>query len=377
MSSAVAAASDISDLRPGPLLLVSSALLSMPLWISALRETSEFAAAAAPVVGCAVGLVTLYKTRRGQRNGERLKRRFFARLKESTSELLAKPGARSGLLLIVLAVFAAVAHFLPGRRSDVTPLALLSAQPVPARPRRKSDDDAGEDGEADAVDDPAAPSWYRAALALKGTHEGTKRKPNPVVQAMFTDAGHPEIKDTTATPWCAVFVSSVMLRSGYAIGPSMMARSFLNWGEPCKSRLGCVVVMWRGSPDSSSGHVGFLVQETDTHVYVLGGNQSDKVSVARFPRSRVLGYRWPRKPSELRTARRAVTAATAAAGSAVSTAVVIADQLAPVQMPLQQIGTPGAISLAAKVALGCAVVAFVAAVFAAARRIQDYYKDGV
>ncbi len=40
-------------------------------------------------------------------------------------------------------------------------------------------------------------------------------------------------------------------------------------------------------------HVGFAVGQDDTHFYVLGGNQSDAVTVARIAKSRFLGARWP------------------------------------------------------------------------------------
>jgi hypothetical protein len=33
--------------------------------------------------------------------------------------------------------------------------------------------------------------------------------------------------------------------------------------------------------------------QDDTHFYVLGGNQSDAVTIARIAKSRILGARWP------------------------------------------------------------------------------------
>ena len=52
---------------------------------------------------------------------------------------------------------------------------------------------------------------------------------------------------------------------------------------------GSVLVFERGS----GGHVGFAVGQDDTHFYVIGGNQSDAVTVARIAKSRLLGARWP------------------------------------------------------------------------------------
>jgi hypothetical protein len=49
-----------------------------------------------------------------------------------------------------------------------------------------------------------------------------------------------------------------------------------------------------GTP--SQGHVGLVVAANAAHVWMIGGNQSDQVSIARFPRSDFLGFRWPIDP---------------------------------------------------------------------------------
>ena len=50
-----------------------------------------------------------------------------------------------------------------------------------------------------------------------------------------------------------------------------------------------VLIFSRGS----GGHVGFAIGQDDAHFYVLGGNQSDAVTIARVAKSRLLGARWP------------------------------------------------------------------------------------
>lgn len=52
---------------------------------------------------------------------------------------------------------------------------------------------------------------------------------------------------------------------------------------------GAVLIFERGS----GGHVGFAIGQDDTHFHVLGGNQSDAVTIARIAKSRLLGARWP------------------------------------------------------------------------------------
>ncbi len=54
-------------------------------------------------------------------------------------------------------------------------------------------------------------------------------------------------------------------------------------------RIGAITILSRGNnPDA--GHVGFWIGETAEGPVLLGGNQSDRESVAPFARSCLLGY---------------------------------------------------------------------------------------
>jgi hypothetical protein len=53
------------------------------------------------------------------------------------------------------------------------------------------------------------------------------------------------------------------------------------------------LVFWRGSRKGWKGHVGFYHGEDSTHFHVLGGNQSNAVTVSRIAKSRLLSARWP------------------------------------------------------------------------------------
>lgn len=44
---------------------------------------------------------------------------------------------------------------------------------------------------------------------------------------------------------------------------------------------------------TGGGHVGFYVRETDKYVYILGGNQGNKVSIAGYDKGRIIAYRLP------------------------------------------------------------------------------------
>jgi uncharacterized protein (TIGR02594 family) len=108
--------------------------------------------------------------------------------------------------------------------------------------------------------------------------------------------------DPRYTEWCAAFVNAVLKESNmenlHDINHTapLMARSFLDWGEPVDNpQPGDVVVFPRGNSDWK-GHVGFYVgwQRTeDGKVYwkILGGNQNDSVSIDLYRSTKALGIR--------------------------------------------------------------------------------------
>lgn len=136
------------------------------------------------------------------------------------------------------------------------------------------------------------PKWLQIAQKYKGVKEWRGSRHNPTVMRFFAKAGFPGIK-TDETPWCAAFANAVMDEAGLPETGKLTARSFLNWGQKIdKPAIGAVVIFRRGN-SSWQGHVGFVVGWTRTHIQVLGGNQSNMVNIASYPRSKLLGFRWP------------------------------------------------------------------------------------
>lgn len=95
--------------------------------------------------------------------------------------------------------------------------------------------------------------------------------------------------------WASAFPEWVLQQSGILGAQSASARGWLKWGEPLTElKPGCIAVFWRGSPTGATGHVGFFVGTTaDNRLLVLGGNQSNSVSVSKIGQERLLGCRWP------------------------------------------------------------------------------------
>lgn len=153
--------------------------------------------------------------------------------------------------------------------------------------------------------------WMQIATAAVGIHETPGAAATPEILAFFRDAGHAEVTSDEVA-WCAAFVGACLERAGIASTHSLLARSYLQHGQPiAEPRYGAIAVLRRGS-DPSSGHVGFVAGWTADTILLLGGNQADAVNLMHFPRERVLAYRWPgtaATPAELDGKSRIVTAA--------------------------------------------------------------------
>jgi uncharacterized protein (TIGR02594 family) len=132
-------------------------------------------------------------------------------------------------------------------------------------------------------------SPYEMAAQFLGVSEVNGIIDNPLILAMLKlDIGWPEHDET---PWCAGFVNFVNHCCKVQRSKSLAARSYLAIGEPVGLESAIrgfdIVVLERGS----GGHVGYYVNHGPDFVRLLGGNQGNKVSVAAFPRERVLGVR--------------------------------------------------------------------------------------
>lgn len=121
-----------------------------------------------------------------------------------------------------------------------------------------------------------------------------KKGSNPKIDALFDNVGEGRHRDDTA--WCGAFVGSSLGTNGSSMPDNpLWARNWKKVGtavRPGEARVGDVVVLTRGD----GGHVGFYVGEDADHYYLLGGNQSDSVTVQKYRKSRLLGIRRPDGP---------------------------------------------------------------------------------
>ena len=143
------------------------------------------------------------------------------------------------------------------------------------------------------------PRWLEIARKQIGQKEIPGKESNPWIVSMWHKLKGSAVfswlgSDDSAAPWCGTFVGACLSESGIPIAKHWYrARDWLNWGVTLSApTVGCVVVYER----KGGGHVGFVVGEDSArNLMTLGGNQADAVNIKPFPRSRVLGYRWPDK----------------------------------------------------------------------------------
>lgn len=141
--------------------------------------------------------------------------------------------------------------------------------------------------------------WLNVARHFIGEQEIPGKRSSPSIREMFSLCGRGDIT-RDETPWCAAFVGACLALSGWRNTQSLSARSYLRFGKKLSKPLpGAIAVFWRKSRHGPSGHVGFFLSEKGGRIEILGGNQNDAVSIKTFPKSRLLGYRWPSAPAPL------------------------------------------------------------------------------
>lgn len=137
--------------------------------------------------------------------------------------------------------------------------------------------------------------WLLEAQRCIGITEATGAANNPLILGwgarLRIDYRADEI------PWCGLFVAhcigAQLPAEPLPVNP-LGARNWARFGMACTvPQPGAVTVFWRQSIAGGRGHVGFYVGEDNHSYHILGGNQGNKVGVARIGRARFLAARWP------------------------------------------------------------------------------------
>ncbi len=137
-------------------------------------------------------------------------------------------------------------------------------------------------------------TWFQEARRLIGVTEGAGARNNAEI---LDWADNLEMRyGADSIPWCGLFVAHCIgatLTTEVLPDNPLGARTWARFGVRCEPTTGAVLVFWRVARSSWEGHVGFYAGEDHGAYRVLGGNQSNKVSLAWVAKDRLLDARWP------------------------------------------------------------------------------------
>lgn len=140
------------------------------------------------------------------------------------------------------------------------------------------------------------PAWMLSARAKLGTREAPGAANSPTIMGWAKRLGNKVlgmVYNADSVPWCGLLVAACVAEDGLTPPPvPVRAKAWATWGQnirPERIAPGAVLVFER----EGGGHVGFYVGEDDTAYHVLGGNQSDAVTITRIAKSRCIARRWP------------------------------------------------------------------------------------
>ena len=106
------------------------------------------------------------------------------------------------------------------------------------------------------------------------------------------EVGLKRVYTADSIPWCGLWMAVIAKRAGKGLmeGP-LWALNWAKFGkEAGQPKLGDILTFTR----NGGGHVGLYIAEDSTTYHVLGGNQSDAVTITRILKKRLYKARTPK-----------------------------------------------------------------------------------
>lgn len=128
--------------------------------------------------------------------------------------------------------------------------------------------------------------WMSTAFKEVGQAEVRGAKANPRILEYFEASSYWGTDDSgSSNAWCASFVAWVMKQNGYAaVENAFRAKAWSGFGKKISTPIyGAIGVKTR----KGGGHVAFVVGQSNDgkYLFMLGGNQGDKVQIKKYPLS--------------------------------------------------------------------------------------------
>ena len=137
------------------------------------------------------------------------------------------------------------------------------------------------------------PDHVAIALSQVGVVEIPGAKSHPAIESYHAVTAAGAAPDSV--PWCSSFMCWVMEQAGFRHTRSKRAASWRDWGVSCPpTRLGALLFFGAKDPAAGgSGHVGLSLGVTGSDVFLLGGNQRDRVDIGVRKVRDIFESRWP------------------------------------------------------------------------------------
>lgn len=145
------------------------------------------------------------------------------------------------------------------------------------------------------------PAWLTLSSKELGVRETPGPRSTPRILEYRRIAGCELHGDDGEVAWCRIYVCAMLALANVPYAQEWMARSVerdLHFVKLSGPALGAICSFWRGSRASGLGHTGFYRGETRDKVLVEGGNESDAVRRAFYPKNAgsmgLVGCYWPK-----------------------------------------------------------------------------------
>ena len=134
-----------------------------------------------------------------------------------------------------------------------------------------------------------SPKVIAEAMRYLGLNEIKGPVHNATIMSWAKEVGVQKIYTSDEVAWCGVFVAKVIQKAGFeVVKDPLWALNWRNCGTVQKvAMLGDILTFKR----DGGGHVAFYIAEDKDYYHVLGGNQSDSVSITRIAKNRCVGIR--------------------------------------------------------------------------------------